>query len=236
MKAALAWTGAALALHAAPAALAASAGNRVVGVRKRLRDERRVALTFDDGPQSDSLDRFLGLLAREGVHATFFLVGEQIAGDPALAREVRDAGHELANHGFAHRNHLLRAPHAVVADIERGAFTIGEATGVHPTMHRPPYGVVAAATCLGAARAGNRLVLWSRWGRDWRRAATPASIAREAAAHVRGGDIVLLHDADRYAVPGSWRNTLAALPRIIDAIRARDLQPTPIGGPASLLR
>ena len=220
--------------YAGPAALASTPANALVAVRKRLRDRRRVAITFDDGPQPQALEQFLRTLDDEAVRATFFIVGEQALRHPALVRQIHAAGHELGNHGFAHRNHLLRNPFGIATDIERGAQTIAELVGARPALFRPPYGVVTAATCLGAWRAQSRLVLWSRWGRDWRAAATPGSIARSAVLRVRGGDIVLLHDADHYASPGSWRNTLAALPRILELVRALGLQPTPIGGPGGL--
>ncbi len=224
----------AVVLHAAPAAVATSAAHALVGVHKRLRDRRRVALTFDDGPHPEALDRFLTALERERARATFFLVGEQALRHPTLVREIDAAGHEVANHGFRHRNHLLRTPSAVADDIRRGADTLAELIGARPALYRPCYGVVAAATCLGARAAGSALVLWSRWGRDWRAAATPSSIVRTVAARLRGGDIVLLHDADHYGSPGSWRATLAALPALLERVRALGLAPTPIGGPHAL--
>jgi hypothetical protein len=77
-------------------------------------------------------------------------------------------------------------------------------------------------------------VLWSRWARDWRRDATPASIAATAADGIAGGDVVLLHDADDYSVPGSWRATVAALPSIVAAVQARGLRLAALAGPADL--
>ncbi|HEX9107912.1 MAG TPA: polysaccharide deacetylase family protein, partial [Longimicrobiales bacterium] len=225
---------AAYAGNAAPAPLAAYGPGALLGVRKRLRHPGRVALTFDDGPHPGALPLFLRTLADEDVRATFFLVGEQAAAYPALVRELAAAGHELANHGYRHRNHLLRSPLGIAGDIARGAGTIERISGVRPALYRPCYGVISAATLLGARRAGTAVVLWSRWGRDWRRRATPGSIAREAAARPRGGDIVLLHDADHYASPGSWRNTLAALPDIVGRIREARLEVGAIGGAGAL--
>ena len=72
--------------------------------------------------------------------------------------------------------------------------------------------------------AGRRW-LWSRWGRDWRADATPASVARLAGEGLRGGDVVLLHDADHYSARGCWRSTVGALPRILEAAAAAGLQP-----------
>ena len=221
-------------LHAGPAAIATSPAGSLLAVHKRLRDCRRVALTFDDGPQPESLERFLKVLDEHRARATFFVVGERAAAHPNLVRQIHAAGHAVANHGFVHRNHLLYSPRAVAADIERGAATIAEIAGVRPTLYRPPYGVVAGATRFGSWRARHRLVLWSAWGRDWRARATADSIAARVTNRLSGGDIVLLHDADYYASPGAWRNTLTALPRIIDRIRALGLEPADIGAPGEL--
>src|SRR3954454_13080347 len=78
--------------------------------------------------------------------------------------------------------------------------------------------------------AGWETVLWSSWGRDWRARATPATVAREAAGSLRGGDIILLHDSDAYSAPGSWRTTIAALPAILAAIAAAGLRPQRLDG------
>lgn len=222
------------AAHAGPASLASSPAHRLLRIHRRLRDPARVALTFDDGPQPEALAALLPLLEREGVRATFFLVGERAGRAPALVKEIAAAGHEIGSHGQTHSNDLFRSPFAAWRNIARGAAAVAAIVGHRPELYRPPYGVVALGTRLGAWRAGQRLVLWSRWGRDWRRDATPESIVRRAASGVRGGDIVLLHDAEYYAAEGTWRKTLAALPRILDCIRSRGLIPSPIGGPRAL--
>lgn len=67
-------------------------------------------------------------------------------------------------------------------------------------------------------------MLWSHWGRDWEARATAASITALATDGAGAGSVILLHDADDYAAPGSWRNTVDALPRVIEAMRTRGLQ------------
>ena len=75
-------------------------------------------------------------------------------------------------------------------------------------------------------RCGWRPVLWSRWGKDWRRNATAESIARRSSTGIRAGDIVLLHDADYYSARGSWVRTAAALPLILAELESRGLKTT----------
>ncbi|HYZ70336.1 MAG TPA: hypothetical protein VE528_01645, partial [Thermoleophilaceae bacterium] len=68
-------------------------------------------------------------------------------------------------------------------------------------------------------------VLWSLHGRDWSRRATASSIAARLGAGLAAGEVLLLHDADHYAAPGSWRRTAAALPRLLDALADAGLEP-----------
>ncbi|HEV3047339.1 MAG TPA: hypothetical protein VGY13_08260, partial [Solirubrobacteraceae bacterium] len=68
-------------------------------------------------------------------------------------------------------------------------------------------------------------LLWSQWGRDWEAAATPESIAALLTGGAGEGSVLLLHDADDYSAPGSWRRTAAALPRVLDELAGRGLRP-----------
>ena len=184
-----------------------------------------VHLTFDDGPHPEGTPAVLDVLARHGARATFFLVGEQVRRDPALAREVADAGHVVALHGDRHRCLLRVSPRALADDLARGHATIAAAAGPPAALYRPPYGIPSPAGLALARRRGWATWLWSRWGRDWRADATPASVARLAGEGLRGGDVVLLHDADHYSARGCWRSTVGALPRILEAAATAGLQP-----------
>jgi peptidoglycan/xylan/chitin deacetylase (PgdA/CDA1 family) len=193
---------------------------RAYGIERRLARSDAVALTFDDGPHPHGTPAMLAELERRGATATFFLVGEQVERRPALAREIVAAGHEVAVHGYRHTLLLRRTVGAVAEDLDRAVAAIAEATGVAPTLYRPPYGVFSAGALAHVRRRGWRPLLWSTWGRDWERRATPASIARRATRGLRAGDVVLLHDSDAYSSDDSWRRTAAALPSVIDAVAA----------------
>jgi len=195
-----------------------------------------VALTFDDGPDPLSTPRFLDELDRLGWRATFFMLGDMARKAPSLAAEVARRGHEVAVHGDVHRSHLLRRPGEVAADLARATDTIAEATGRRPVWLRPPYGAVSAGTLKAARALSLRLVLWSGWGRDWRSAATPASVAAEVLADLRPGATILLHDSDCTSAPGCWHAALGALEELRRC--RQDLDFGPLGdhfrpGPAS---
>jgi peptidoglycan/xylan/chitin deacetylase (PgdA/CDA1 family) len=221
--------GAALAAGHAGPALSAAAGN---GLRRRLLPRLagggrpdHVALTFDDGPDRASTPAFLAALDDLGWRATFFMLGRMVDADPGLARDVADAGHEIALHGYEHVSHLRRTPARVHDDLERGLDALARATGRRPVWFRPPYGHVSAGTAVAARRLGLRTVLWTAWGRDWTATATPATVARTVRRGLRPGGTVLLHDSDCTSAPGAWRSALGALPRLAEFIAAD-------GGPA----
>ncbi len=211
--------------HAGPALCAWSPSlRRTLAVRDAVGDPRGVALTFDDGPHRHGTPAALEALRAAGASATFFLVGEQVERRPALAAEIAAAGHAIGVHGMHHRNLLRVGPRATADDLRRAHDLIAAATGRAPSLYRPPYGVLSGAALAVARRRGWQTVLWARWGHDWRARATAASIAAEASDRLRGGEVVLLHDADHYSAAGSWRATVAALPRILAAIAAAGLR------------
>lgn len=217
---------AAAALHAGPALAPVVPGLcTALGIQSRQDGADGVALTFDDGPHPEGTPLVLEILREAGAAATFFLVGEQVARRPALAAEIVAAGHRVELHCHRHRNLLRLTPRQFLADAERACALIEEASGQPVADHRPPYGIFSGTALLAVRRRGWRPVLWSRWGRDWARRATAQSIARRATAGIRGGDVVLLHDADYYSASGSWVRTAAALPIILEELDRLELKP-----------
>ena len=196
-----------------------------LGIEDRTASGRGYALTFDDGPHAQGTPAVLEVLAGARVRATFFLVGEQVQRNPALAAEIVAAGHLVGVHCHRHRNLLRLTPMQVRDDIARAYTLIAETTAREPVLYRPPYGVLNAAALLLARGRGWRTLLWSHWGRDWEARATPDSIAARVTDRASDGAVLLLHDADDYSAPGSWRNTVAALPRVLETLAARALEP-----------
>jgi peptidoglycan/xylan/chitin deacetylase (PgdA/CDA1 family) len=189
---------------------------RALGVLLREEGEEGVAITFDDGPHPQGTPAVLEILREAGALATFFLAGEQVVRRPALAAEIVAAGHRVELHCFRHRNQLRLGARALLADAERARAAIEEASGQEVLDYRPPYGIFSAVGLRAIRARGWRPVLWSLWGRDWDRRATPSSIARRASAGARAGDVLLLHDADHYSARDSWVRTAAALPMILE--------------------
>lgn len=190
---------------------------------RRLSCSGGVALTFDDGPHPEGTPAVLELLARFGARAAFFVIGEQVERRPSLVREIVAAGHLVALHGHRHRLQLRLSTAELHADLRYGAAAIEDAAGVSPRWHRPPYGIYSPPGLRAAEEACLQPLLWSRWGKDWRKRTTPARIAARATDGLCAGDVILLHDADFYSARDSHRRTVRALALILEELRSREL-------------
>ena len=154
---------------------------------------RRLALTFDDGPDPQWTPRVLATLARHGVPATFFLRGDHLSQHAQVY--AGHEHHEFANHTWDHPD-LGRFTYAQVVDqLGRTGDEIARVFGRRPTLFRPPYGHVGGSTMLAAAEAGLTTVFWSSQMREDRRAADPDAIVGDIRGQVRPGHIVLAHDS-----------------------------------------
>jgi peptidoglycan/xylan/chitin deacetylase (PgdA/CDA1 family) len=183
-----------------------------------------VSLTFDDGPHPEGTPAVLEALEQAQAQATFFLVGEQVQRYPELARQVVAHGHEVAIHGFRHRNQMRLAPWTFAEDLKRATAVIADICQAKPRLYRPPYGIFTPTGLAQVRRAGLSPLLWSKWALDWRARFTPRQLARLATRGAQAGDVVLLHDADWYSQPGSHRFTAAAVEPIVDELRRRELR------------
>jgi peptidoglycan/xylan/chitin deacetylase (PgdA/CDA1 family) len=196
---------------------------RALSLPRLLANAAGVALTFDDGPHPEGTPAVLDVLAAADARATFFVIGEQVERRPELIVRMLAEGHAVALHGYRHRLQLRLRPAAVAEDIRRGAAVIGDAAGVAPAFHRPPFGIYSPAGLRVVREAGLSPLLWSRWGKDWRRFTTPRRIARRATGSLVAGDVILLHDADFYSARNSHRHTVAALGPILTELKRRKL-------------
>ncbi|MGI5327220.1 polysaccharide deacetylase family protein [Actinomadura nitritigenes] len=170
-----------------------------------------VALTFDDGP-AESTGRLLDILAAHHVRATFFIVGEQATKFPELVRREHEAGHQIADHSYTHAD-LGRAPtKKIMSELTRTQEAIRRASGVTPTMLRPPYGSLSKRLTGIAARMGMAQVLWTVDPLDWEHRDTKY-VERRVLQAVRPGYIVLMHDIHP--------TTVAAIPTIIEKLAAQ---------------
>jgi peptidoglycan/xylan/chitin deacetylase (PgdA/CDA1 family) len=184
---------------------------------------RRVALTFDDGPNPDATPLILDALGERGVKATFFVLGRHAERWPDLVRRVAEEGHTVANHGYFHRKLHFKSPAYVRQDLTMGTERIRAASGVHPAFFRAPHGFRSPWVTAIARSLGQRTVGWSLGVWDSDRPGVEV-IADRTVNGARPGSILLLHDGDGYDPRGDRVQTARAVPLIVDRLLAQGFQ------------
>jgi cellulose synthase/poly-beta-1,6-N-acetylglucosamine synthase-like glycosyltransferase/peptidoglycan/xylan/chitin deacetylase (PgdA/CDA1 family) len=198
---------------------------------------RRIALTFDDGPDPHWTPRIAAALRRLGVPATFFVIGSKVVRHPDLVRTLYREGFELGNHTFTHVDLAGVPSWERRLQITLTENALAGAAGVRSRLVRPPYSSIPAAVTTSQASAlgdvasrGYVIVLSDFDGEDWRRPGV-AAIVRAATPKGDSGGIVLLHDGG-----GDRSQTLAAVERLVPRLRARGFRFVRVSQLAGLTR
>jgi peptidoglycan-N-acetylglucosamine deacetylase len=203
--------------HAVPASVREFVKNAVFDafpgvVRRGLASSRRVALTFDDGPDHMT-EQYLELLDELGIPATFFLIGKLAVDNPELVREYVRRGHQIAGHGFDHTRFSRLGRRALLEQCAKTDAALGVQLSGRPWV-RPPHGSLDATSLINLVASGYTVAMWSFDSRDY--SLTDPSELVAQCAPITAGDVVLLHEGQQW--------TLDALPRIVDAIHAAGLE------------
>jgi peptidoglycan-N-acetylglucosamine deacetylase len=151
---------------------------------------RLVALTFDDGPTKKWTPQVLQILRRHDAKATFFQVGSRAQADPGAVAQAVDAGHEVANHTWAHSDLTHHDAAFDRASLERTHELLTRLTGQAPRLCRPPYGRIDSVGLAVCASLRYEVMLWS----DWVTGGNPVVDTDQTLRRASPGSIVLAHD------------------------------------------
>lgn len=177
-----------------------------------LRQEKVIALTFDDGPWPRTTSEVLDILKKNEIKATFFWIGQNLQTYPQIAQQVVAAGHAIGNHTWHHWYHRMddsTAEH----EIEDTARLIYKTTGVKTSVFRPPGGLLNNGVADYAKKEKYVTVMWSVDSIDYR-PLTSQQIINNVMRKVKPGGIVLMHDGG-----GNRSATVKALPQIIAQLK-----------------
>lgn len=183
----------------------------------------KVLITLDDGPDPRHSQRLLQLFRSENVKVTYFLSGSNVVQYPDLVRQMMVEGHEVANHGFAHKKKGQLSLREYISNVEAGQEALERVAGKKlPRNFRPPHGYVHPVAFLYLILKGHRFVLWSKDSNDSEILRSDGLIERFKGLEVCGGDILLFHE--------DQSQTCQAFPEILRICRERHLSTSLLSG------
>lgn len=182
---------------------------------------KEVALTFDDGPYGTSTQQVLDILEKEGVHGTFFLIGQNVEHYPSLAKEIVQDGNVVGNHTYDHPKNLTSMPlHQVQEELSKTERAIASTTGVSTNFFRPPYGNLTKKLKREIIKEGYTIQLWNVDPRDWDYASsTSLVIEQHILSHLKTHMVIVLHDGRDTQIGYPRDNLIGALPIIIENLK-----------------
>ena len=159
---------------------------------------KTIALTFDDGP-GPYTEKLLDILDKYDAKATFFLIGSKVSGQASVVRSIQARGHQLGNHSWSHPELPKLSVDQIAGEIDRTNEAIRQATGVKPSILRPPYGAVNGVVLEQLRLRNMSSILWSVDTRDWADRNSQIVCSR-AVAGARPGAVILMHDIHQTSV------------------------------------
>ncbi|MFC8684155.1 polysaccharide deacetylase family protein [Brevibacillus porteri] len=180
-------------------------------------ESKVIALTFDDGPDQVYTPQIAALLKQYQAKSTFFVVGNRVSQYPEIVKSLVNDQHEIANHTYSHPDIRKLSGNRLLEEVQKTQETIYSATGVRPTLFRPPGGYYDEKVVDTAKQAGFLVIMWS-WHQDTRDWSDPGvkKIVNKVLNNARNGDIVLFHDYG-----GNRRQTVQALEQILPELKNR---------------
>jgi peptidoglycan-N-acetylglucosamine deacetylase len=178
------------------------------------RGTKKLAFTYDDGPNDPFTPQLLEVLAKHGVRATFFLIGRYAQARPDIVCQVLRAGHVIGNHTFSHPLLTFASDAQIRAELTDCHRALADAAGEPSNLFRPPFGGRRPAVLRVARQMGLHPVMWNITGYDWN-AASADHIERRVANHIQGGDVVLLHDGGHKEFGADRSRTVTATDHLI---------------------
>jgi peptidoglycan/xylan/chitin deacetylase (PgdA/CDA1 family) len=158
--------------------------------------ERKISLTFDDGPVPGITDWVLEELENRSMKATFFMVGDNVRKHPALAQTVVESGHQLGNHTYHHLSGWKVSTQTYLDDVASCDAILADTVGEIPRFFRPPYGWMSAGQARGLVPT-KKIVMWNLLSYDFDPDLSSEILIRACTSKTTPGTIVVFHDQQK---------------------------------------
>lgn len=166
--------------------------------------EKKIYLSFDDGPHPVATPFVLDQLAAYGAKASFFCIGKNVKAEPAIYQRIIDEGHAVGNHTHQHVNGWKTSDEDYLAD------TMQAANYIHSDLFRPPYGRIKRSQIRQLQEKKMRIIMWDVLSADFDTNLTPQASLSYVLYHTKPGSIVLFHDSEK-----AWERMSVALPAVL---------------------
>ena len=163
--------------------------------------EKRIAITFDDGPNPNYTEMLLEGLKERGIHATFFLLGKEAEKYPDIVKKIQSEGHLIGTHSYEHVNLCSLSDAAAIEQVDKTNTVLYEITGEYPEYIRPPFG---CWKCNLDYETKMIEVLWDIDPLDWKTSNSDV-IAKRVTDKAEENSIILLHDASESSVNAAFK-------------------------------
>ncbi len=173
-------------------------------------DGQYIAMTFDDGPHAANTPRLLDMLKQRKIHATFFVIGQNVVEYPDIMKRIVAEGHEIGSHSWSHPQLSSMSEAGVKDQLQKTHDAIVQTTGITPTLMRPPYGALTARQRAWAHSVwGYKIILWDVDPLDWK-VRNAEHVKNEILKQTVNGSIILSHDIHK--------TTIDAMPETLDTL------------------
>jgi len=197
-----------------------SSGFFIKIVCKANTEKKEISISFDDGPAENYTQQILAILKAEDVKATFFCIGNRIAGNEAILKQVQDQGHIIGNHSYSHHFWFdMYSAKKMQDDLEQMDAEMERVTGLKPKLFRPPYGVTNPNLAKAIRNGGHTPVGWSVRSLDTV-AKDEQQLLNKINAGIKPGAVFLFHD--------TCKITLNVLPKFIQEVKNRGYNIIPL--------
>jgi peptidoglycan-N-acetylglucosamine deacetylase len=170
-------------------------------------DEKKVYLTFDDGPHPEATPFVLNVLESHGIRATFFVLGKNVKKHPELFQQLKESGHAIGNHGMSHLNGWTTSTDTYLEDAETGK-VISESN-----LFRPAYGKMTLSQYTKLMQT-EQIVFWDVISGDFDTKSNPKKVVKNVLNHTRNGSIIVMHDSKK-----AMNNLFGSMNEIITTLK-----------------
>jgi peptidoglycan-N-acetylglucosamine deacetylase len=178
--------------------------------------EKKIHLTFDDGPTPGITTRVLSLLNEYNAKATFFCLGKNVVDNPELYQKIKEQGHSIGNHSYSHLNGWKTPRKQYFEDIKKAEQIINS------KLYRPPYGKISIMQWI-KLRKKFRLILWTCLSRDYDPKKAAGSILKKIKKASHAGAVIVFHDSEK-----AWPVLQKVLPLYLEFLKSKNFSCQPI--------